>query len=107
MPKANPRLEAARKAYREALEAARESPTAEAWPACSQQARSSPRPRTEPRTAAEPARVGQARRGAPGSTPSAVDVANLARARGESTARSATSSASSPAGRTGRGPRGR
>jgi hypothetical protein len=31
MVKANPRLEAARLAYREALEAARASPSAEAW----------------------------------------------------------------------------
>ena len=31
MVKANPRLEAARQAYREALEAARASPSAEAW----------------------------------------------------------------------------
>jgi hypothetical protein len=31
MAKSNSRLEAARKAYREALEAARVSPTAEAW----------------------------------------------------------------------------
>ncbi len=31
MAKANPRLDAARKAYREALEAARASPTPEAW----------------------------------------------------------------------------
>jgi hypothetical protein len=31
MPKQNARLDAARKAYREALEAARSSPTPEAW----------------------------------------------------------------------------
>ncbi len=31
MPKSNPRIEAARKAYRDALEAARTSPSAEAW----------------------------------------------------------------------------
>jgi hypothetical protein len=31
MPKANARLDAARKAYREALEAARRLPTPEAW----------------------------------------------------------------------------
>jgi hypothetical protein len=31
MPKGNARLDAARKAYREALESARQSPTAEAW----------------------------------------------------------------------------
>lgn len=31
MPKGNVRLDAARKAYREALEAARKSPTSEAW----------------------------------------------------------------------------
>ena len=31
MPKGNARLDAARKAYREALEAARTSPTPEAW----------------------------------------------------------------------------
>jgi hypothetical protein len=31
MAKSNPRLDAARKAYREALEAARTSPTPEAW----------------------------------------------------------------------------
>jgi hypothetical protein len=31
MPKSNARIEAARKAYREALEAARERPSAEAW----------------------------------------------------------------------------
>ncbi len=31
MPKGNVRLDAVRKAYREALEAARESPTSEAW----------------------------------------------------------------------------
>lgn len=31
MPKANARLDAARKAYREALEAARRLPTSEAW----------------------------------------------------------------------------
>ncbi len=31
MPKGNARLDAARKAYREALESARKSPTPEAW----------------------------------------------------------------------------
>jgi hypothetical protein len=31
MPKPNTRLDAARKTYRDALEAARKSPTAEAW----------------------------------------------------------------------------
>ncbi len=31
MPKSNARLEAARKAYREALEAARAQPTSDAW----------------------------------------------------------------------------
>ena len=31
MPKGNARLDAARKAYREALEAARKGPTSEAW----------------------------------------------------------------------------
>ncbi len=31
MGKSNPRLDAARKAYREALEAARKAPTPEAW----------------------------------------------------------------------------
>jgi hypothetical protein len=31
MAKSNPRIEAARKAYRDALEAARGSPSAEAW----------------------------------------------------------------------------
>ena len=31
MPKANARLDAARRAYREALESAREKPTPEAW----------------------------------------------------------------------------
>jgi hypothetical protein len=33
MAKANPRLDAARRAYREALEIARRSPTSEAWAA--------------------------------------------------------------------------
>ena len=70
MAKENARLEAARKAYREALEAARTSPSPEAWArllAAGKElsAATEAKPRSRRRRAAEPADVLAADGGAP------------------------------------------